>query len=194
MKTYSQIGHQDIFASFVNNFSKEGYVIDIGCKSPGTGNNSTLFLEKEWKGVGADINNYQTEWENYPNFKFYQMDVTLKDNMDLLFSEVPKIIEFLSLDVDESGFEALKNIDLNKYKFKCICIEHDYYRFGETLRAPQREYLKNYTRVIQTAAEDWYVDYSLLDDNVVKILKNIPLHNEITSKEMYLILKWLNLN
>lgn len=185
---------QDVFAYYVNNRSDNGYLIDIGCQKPGEGNNSTLLLEKGWIGVGADINDYQSDWNNHKNFKFHQMDVTIKSNIDNLFKDCPNVIDFLSLDVDEGSFECLKNIDLNKYKFKCICIEHDYYRFGENLRVPQREYLSQYNLVIQTAAEDWYVDYNLLESNIVDVLKNIPKHHEITAHEMYNILNWLNIS
>ena len=151
-------------------------------------------LEKGWSGVGADLSDYKSQWAEYKNYKFYNIDVTIKKNIDILFSECPSIIEFLSLDVDEAGLSALKNIDLDKFKFKCICIEHDYYRFGESLRQPQREILnKKYSRVIQTQAEDWYVDYSLLDKNIINNLKNIPKHAELHGHEMIQILEWLNL-
>jgi len=195
MKTYSGTNClQDIFASYVNSDTNKGFVVDIGCKTPGQGNNSTLFLEKGWSGVGADLSDYKPQWAEYKNYKFYNIDVTIKNNIDILFSECPSIIEFLSLDVDEAGLLALKNIDLDKFKFKCICIEHDYYRFGESLRQPQREILnKKYSRVIQTQAEDWYVDYSLLDKNIINNLKNIPKHAELHGHEMIQILEWLNL-
>lgn len=195
MKTYSGINClQDIFALYINSDTDKGFVVDIGCKTPGKGSNSTLFLEKGWSGVGADLSDYTSLWAEYKNYNFYNIDVTIKNNIDILFSGCPNVIEFLSLDVDEAGLLALKNIDLNKFKFKCICIEHDYYRFGESLRRPQREILdKKYSRVVQTQAEDWYVDYSLLDENMINNLKNIPKHSELHEHEMIKILKWLNL-
>lgn len=195
MKTISgPMTLQDVFAHYVNNFSDYGFLVDIGCQTPGEGNNSTLLLEKGWAGIGADIENYQLNWNKYKNFKFHQMDVTVKTNIDEFFKNCPDTIDFLSLDVDENGFECLKHIDLKKYRFKCICIEHDYYRFGENLRAPQREYLSKYNLVIQTAAEDWYVDYNLIESSIVDVLKKIPAHHEITGYEMYNVLNWLNIN
>lgn len=184
---------QDVFASVVTNHSTTGFVVDIGCQGPGKGNNSTLFLEKGWEGVGADIQDYQSSWTSYPNYKFYKIDTTVKSNVDLLFETCPDIIDFLSLDVDGASLSTLQNIDLDKFKFKCICIEHDYYANGESLRAPQREILeKKYTRVIQTAAEDWYVDFSLLSDETIQLLSDIPPHHEITESEMHNIPTWLN--
>jgi hypothetical protein len=196
MKTYSGAGClQDVFALFVNSNIENGFVVDIGCKTPGNGNNSTLFLENKWNGVGADIHDYSHQWEIYPNFQFHKMDVTLKNNIDLLFSKCPNVVEFLSLDVDEAGLVTLQNIDLDAFKFKCICIEHDYYRFGESLRHSQRKILEQkYTRVIQTQAEDWYVDYSLIDKRTLDVLKSIPNHSELYGDEMYKILNWLSIN
>jgi hypothetical protein len=197
MKTYSGlICLQDVFAKFVNSEKENGYVVDIGCQGPGDGNNSTLLLEMNWKGVGADINDYHNSWSNYENFKFYQIDTTIKNNVDNLFSDCPEIIDFLSIDVDGATLETLKNIDFGKFKFRCICIEHDYYWRGEELRIPQRDILDKlgYKRVIHTAAEDWYVDYNLIEnEEVKKILLEIPHHHDITGDEMHLILKWLKI-
>jgi hypothetical protein len=198
MKTYSGLEClQDVFAKFVNSENENGYVVDIGCQGPKHTNNSTLLLEMNWRGVGADINDYHHSWSNYENFKFYQIDTTIKKNVDDLFLDCPEIIDFLSIDVDGATLETLKNIDFEKYKFKCICVEHDYYVRGEELRLPIREIFDNigyYDRVIQTVAEDWYVNYGLInDDNVKKLLKNIPEHSEIVGSNMINILNWLNI-
>jgi hypothetical protein len=37
------------------------------------------------------------------------------------------------------------------------------------------------------------VDYSLLDENVINNLKNIPKHSELYGHEMIKIFEWLNL-
>lgn len=193
MKSYSS-GLQDVFALFANN-NKIGYVVDIGCKDL-NGNNSLLLLENGWSGVGADITDYKSVWDSVSNFKFYNIDVTSKIDIDTLFESCPNIIDFLSIDVDGAGLSCLKNINFDKFKFKSICIEHDYYVHGNALREPQRKILedRSYTRVIQTAAEDWYVKMDLLDDNVIDIIKNIPNHHEIVGHEMGLIIDWLKIS
>jgi len=194
MTTYSQEnGFQDVFANFINKNKTHGFVIDIGCRNK-SGSNSLLFLKKGWTCRGADISNHTSDWEDYPEF-FYQMDVSIKQNIDILFKDIPNIIEFLSIDVDDASLQVLSNIDFLKFKFKCICIEHDFYAHGEKLRIPQREILEKngYNRVIQTAAEDWWVCNDLIDQNTIKILEKIPEHKELVHHEMPIILKWLNL-
>lgn len=193
--TYSD-GMQDIFANFINKQKLNGVMIDIGCREPVIGNNSLLFLSKNWKCVGADIDDYSKQWEKYENFKFHLMDTSIRENVDILFDGLPNVIDFLSLDVDGASLQTLENIDFQKFKFRCMCVEHDFYWRGESLRIPQRNIIlsKGYSLVINTAAEDWYVDYNLIDDDISNILKNIPYHKEIVSEEMPNILNWLNLN
>lgn len=184
---------QDVFADFINQNKTDGYVVDIGCRGK-LHNNSILLLNKGWKGVGADVEDFSEEWKDYSGY-FHNMDVTIKKNVDFLFSDVPEIVDFLSLDVDSWSVACLKNIDFDKFKFRCICIEHDFYINGESLRTPQRDYLTNrgYVRVIETMGEDWWINPNLVDSEVKKILNNIPPHKELNGDEMYLILEWLKI-
>lgn len=195
MKTKSQYnGFQDVFALFVNE-NKIGFVLDIGCKNPEVGNNSILLLENGWNGVGIDIDDYSEDWKNFNNFSFFRMDASNCEQTKNIFSSLPKVIDFLSLDVDNYSFKSLQCINFDDLKFKCICIEHDYYIRGESLREPQRNLLesKGYTRVIQTAAEDWYVNYELISSNIIEILQKIPNHGELVDSEMPIIIEWLKI-
>ncbi len=38
----------------------------------------------------------------------------------------PEIIDYLSLDTEGTELEILKSVDLNKYKFKIISVEHNH--------------------------------------------------------------------
>lgn len=196
MKSLSQPnGFQDLFALFVNN-KNEGFVLDIGCKNPVIGNNSLLLLQNGWKGIGIDITDYSNEWKKYSDvYTFVKANATDCESIKNTMSNLPKIIDFLSLDVDENSMKSLECIDLDTFKFRCICIEHDYYIRNESLRKPQRNLLesKGYTRVIQTAAEDWYVNYDLVDSKILEVLNKIPNHHELVESETPIILEWLNL-
>jgi FkbM family methyltransferase len=58
-------------------------------------------------------------------------------NQLLIEANAPKLIDFLSLDVEGAEIEVLKGIDHNNYKFKLLCIE---------TRSPERltKYLMQY--------------------------------------------------
>lgn len=83
---------------------------------------------------------------------------------------LPKIIDYLSFDVDEATVGALENFPFDSHKFKIITIEHDQYRFGtgvaEFIRAKllQLKYVivcKN-VKLNGNAFEDWWVHSELV--------------------------------
>lgn len=59
--------------------------------------------------------------KNQPIFTFGAMAKTLTRILDE--NKAPKIIDFLSLDVEGVELEVLKGLDLNKYQLKYMCIE-----------------------------------------------------------------------
>lgn len=194
METYSQYnGFQDVFALFINQY-QPGFVVDIGCRDR-VGSNSLLLLKRGWGGVGADINDHSSVWKDYPKF-FHQINASIKEDVDRLFANVPSIVDFLSIDVDEASLQCLYNINFDDFKFKCICIEHDFYIHGEKLRSPQRTVLEKngYKRIIQTAAEDWWIYPKLIDKQVLAVIDTIPEHLELQEAENPIILKWLNID
>ncbi len=78
--------------------------------------------------------------------------------LDLLEKyQAPKIIDYLSIDVEGSEYEILKAFDFNKYKFRVITCEHNY--------TPMREKIyelltnKGYQRkaVNISRVDDWYI-------------------------------------
>ena len=97
--------------------------------------------------------------------------------------KVPKIIDYLSLDIDENTTECLEKIPLDKYQFKVITIEHDSYRFGTVPRDVQRKILQNagYYLLCQDLTcpplfntqyfEDWWINPKFIDTNHTKYLK-----------------------
>ena len=50
--------------------------------------------------------------------------LTLKEVIDQNLSTSE--IDFLSIDVEGNDYDILKSIDLNQYKFKTICVEHNF--------------------------------------------------------------------
>lgn len=139
MKTFSQAG-QDLFVLKSLKNKRDGFFIDVGCYEAELINN-TILLEKDfnWNGISIDIRFF-----DYSNrkCKFVNKNALEIDYISLFKeSGVPEIIDYLSLDTDASSAECLIKLPFQKYSFRVLTIEHDFYRFGDTLRKTQRNFL-----------------------------------------------------
>lgn len=160
MVTYSQIS-QDIFT--FNFFKKQkGYFLDLGCgngSSSPCGNNTLLLEENGWTGISIDINKeYINQFKKNRSSVAICTDLT-QNSLDEILEKnnAPKIIDYLSFDVDEATEIALQTLPLDKYKFKLITFEHN-------------EYIKNsiYSKIKKMAKEKFeFFGYEILIDNVI---------------------------
>jgi len=204
--TYSQVC-EDAIAWKINNNKKGGFFIDIGCNSyTELSNNTRLLIENDWVGVSVDYMDYSTTYQNEKNTTFFKLDATNLVELRMIYNSVfeydtyksiPNIVDFLSIDTDENSLKSLMCIDFEKYKYKCIVVEHDAYRFGGALRDPQREYLlkHGYYHLVEiNDFEDWYLCPDLIDVNEYNYLKELshmkrPFSDESIVKMIDLINK-----
>ena len=137
---YSNAG-QDEFAFKLNNKKTNGFYLEIGCGDPIFENN-TIFLESiGWSGISIDY--VQHDYSNRKNKYFKENALEISYKHFLRENNTPKIIDYLSLDIDLSTTDCLSRLPLNEYTFKVITIEHDAYRFGDGPRSAQRKILTN---------------------------------------------------
>lgn len=137
---YSNAG-QDEFAFKLNSKKTNGFYLEIGCGDPILENN-TIFLESiGWSGISIDY--VQHDYSNRKNKYFKENALEISYKHFLRENNTPKIIDYLSLDIDLSTTECLNRLPLNEYAFKVITIEHDAYRFGDAPRSAQRKILTN---------------------------------------------------
>lgn len=135
---------QDEFVLNILGHKSGGYFIDIGCYFPKQYNNSYAMETIGWNGLAFDIIEHQ-EFSKERKCKLILGDATLHDYDKIFLQEdVPKIIDYLSLDIDDGTLEVLKRIPFINFEYKTITIEHDYYRLEDKLRKEQREILGNY--------------------------------------------------
>jgi hypothetical protein len=184
----SQSG-QDYFAWWMTGFVPDGFFIDIGCNHPIDLNNSYLLENVGWNGISID---HQDRW-NYCSARKTPLIIADATTVDLrqIFSEnnVPKVIDFLSLDIDAYCLEALKNFPLSDYECKVIAIEHDLYLRGDTLRASEREILQSHGYTLVCADihvdffpkddkpyEDWWVKEEYVDPQKIMLVKSERLY------------------
>lgn len=169
-QTFSDAG-QDRFALETNDSKRFGTFVDIGCSFATQKSNSYL-LERfyNWTGVLIDKDpSYAYGITQLRTSPFVIADATTLDYIQLFKKyNLPKIIDYLSLDIDppDATLKVLKALPLDEYTFTVITFEHDSYWFGDSVRNEAREILQEAGYLLEKADvtfdgeqafEDWYV-------------------------------------
>jgi hypothetical protein len=127
-------------------------------------------LEAGWHGVCVDIEDHSNSWLAYPDAKFIKADARTINWTELIqFKNGIRMVDYASIDVDFLTYETLKNLFMHGIHFRCATIEHDAYRFGDTLREPERKLMEvmGYRRILSDVGhngfpyEDWYLHPSV---------------------------------
>jgi len=199
---FSQV-YQDMFVLSMTDGKQNGTFVEIGGAQP-YHNNNTALLESEykWEGISVELNNdYVNEYKQArPNVNIYHTDATklnytkvLKENFNTA------IIDYLQLDIEpaKNTFEVLLSIPFDKYKFKVITYEHDYYvDVTKSYRDKSRRYLNamGYELVVNdistdgvSAFEDWWVYPDLVDQKILNKMKDV--RDNIKKVENYMLNK-----
>lgn len=197
---YSQT-YQDMFVLYMNDGKIGGSYLEIGCGHP-TNLNNTFLLEQNfnWSGIGIDINcELVNDYNNFRKNRAICYDATTVDYNELLSKNYSDTIDYLQLDCDppEITYSVLQKIPFDKYKFKVITYEHDYYvDMTRSYRDKSREYLSNlgYKLVISNISpnswssfEDWWVHPDLVPNE--KINHIINNNDNIKQIDNYLLNK-----
>lgn len=162
----------------------QGYYLEIGASDPVFINN-TYFLEKNcnWKGVSIDISDqYRNDWVSVRNNPLIIQDALLVDYR-LATRGFPKVIDYLSLDVDSVYDQVLSKVLDAGLEFKVITIEHDSYRFGNIYRDKERELLRKagYYLLFSDIAnlgnpyEDWWINPSYFSRETFERLQSLSM-------------------
>lgn len=199
METYSD-AYQDIFTLKLFNSTPSGYFLDIGC-SDGVDKNNTLILERHgWNGILFDRESYHIEnsRKNRRN-PAVQQDISKPNVMRATLQELsaPKVIDYISLDIDQASLTCLQNFPLDEYRFKFMTFEHDLYSgrpdsIDRKNIAPQLLQEFGYIRIANNVLwnnlpyEDWFVDPSYFD---MSRFENFIHRDGIPFLEIYSTLK-----
>lgn len=173
------------------NKQDSGYYLEIGAGDPISINN-TYVLEKNygWMGMSIDIlEPLSLQWNRLRKNPLLISDATQLDYSTLL-RKFPKVIDYLSLDIDTQYDTVLKKVISSNHIFKVITIEHDAYRYGTIYRNKEREILtacgyhllcgdisKN-----RCAFEDWWVHPDFIPPILLQQLKSLDLHHKDASE------------
>jgi hypothetical protein len=181
-ENYSE-AYQDMFVLSVLMGKRSGSYLEIGAGAPFYGNNTAL-LEKEfnWRGFSIDINDLAVSGDR-------KNPCIIKDALiidyDLLLSALGTEVDYLQIDCEPASitFDILMKIPFDRYKFRVITYEHDYYNDEtKTYRERSRNYLKSkgYFLLVSDIApdtfrtyEDWWVHPDLIDRNIIEQMVDI---------------------
>jgi len=189
---YSQL-NQDLW--ILSKFDKDfkGFFVDIGANDGITINNSYLLEQNGWDGVCIEpnihefnklndsrkSNNYQVCISDFNGKCYFEENgcfgkilgknagntdcFTLEYFLDSI--DAPKIIDYLSIDVEGGEYDIIKDFPFEKYFIKYITVEHNAYGHNFALKNNLYSVLSNYFNIEKENVEgfeDWYVNKKMI--------------------------------
>jgi len=207
-RNYSQ-AYQDMFVLSMLNGKRNGTYVEIGANDA-TFISNTYLLETQfnWTGISIDIENgHRKSFARAGRKNKIIIQNALHIDYEALFAEnnLGRQIDYLQIDIEPQAqtLRCLKKIPLDTRRFSVITYETDYYDPSESPEK-SRENRENsrfillshgYELVVGNIAnlskndpfEDWYIDPTVIDKDIVKIFKDSPEFND--TSESYMLKK-----
>lgn len=177
----------DEFVARLFNFKTGGTYVDIGSQHSYYHNNTYYLNHRlKWRGISVEIEDqWNASYNERPDHKHINADALKVDyNKEFKNFNMPDVIDFLSIDIDNESAEFLNLVLPYHYRFKVIGIEHDAYLYGDKYRSQQRYMLKHYgydltcadvfvrSPILDSAPfEDWYLDTEHFSYEAINKLK-----------------------
>lgn len=199
MNNFNSDAKQDEFVANMLQFKKNGYCLDIGSHHSMKSNNTYFFTQLDWSSITVEIDSsYNNTYDRKNGIHINQNALSVDYKTILLKNQFPKLIDYLSLDVDTISTDVLKIIPFSDFTFKIITIEHDAYIYGDTYRMEQRKILNSLGYFLicsnvyveqsgfegkECSFEDWWIYPSSFDESLINKIKcDSTLPSNIISK------------
>ena len=139
-RTYSK-EQQDLFAKKI--IGEYGFFLDIGCRTPVEENNTKLLELSGWSGMLFDIDQrFVDQCNEQRSNSSFCVDVTSNEFIKILKENgCPKVVDYISMDVDGASIQCLKNFLEAGFSFRCMTFEHTW-----DLKKPVKENCVNESR------------------------------------------------
>jgi len=174
--------YQDMWVLCMLDGKPLGTFVEIGAGHPVISNNTALLESRyEWTGIGFEIKEKEADLYNEHRKAPVALGDATTADFDALFKEVNLGPEFDYLQVDcepaQVTFDALKKIDLDKYKFGTVTFEHDSYNDGNEVRDASRKYFEDHGYVLiadnisvdaHHPYEDWWAHPDLVPSHTIE--------------------------
>lgn len=172
MQKYYSKEFQDILVSTL--IPTPGFFLDIGMGDPISGNNTYLLEQNGWSGFLFDQNKDDINRANsIRRNEAIQCDASNFDWLNFLKSKnTPKIIDYISMDVDAANISVINNFPFDHYEVKIITFEHDRYNNGDVRKDAYNNRMKkfpDYIFLLENAKitglewEDWIINKKHFD-------------------------------
>ena len=194
-KLYSQAG-QDKWVIEILKEKMNGFFLDIGAFD-GVNISNTYALEKDfdWNGICIEadpetfkllsearsckcVNQAISNEEGFFNFKRAGAGGEINKNGDCVVEcktlrsllkehNVPKLIDYISLDIEGHEFNALQEFPFDEYEFVLLTVEHNLYIGNDTNKKNIKSILEkngyvifkeNVCNIGNDPFEDWYIN------------------------------------
>ena len=177
--------YQDMWVLCMLDGKPLGTFVEIGAGHPVISNNTALLESRyEWTGIGFEIKEKEADLYNEHRKAPVALGDATTADFDALFKEVNLGPEFDYLQVDcepaQVTFDALKKINLDKYKFATVTFEHDSYNDGNEVRDESRKYFEDrgYVLIVDNISvdehhpyEDWWAHPDLVHSHTIDTMK-----------------------
>ena len=191
--------YQDIFVLAMLDGKPKGTFVEIGAGHPVISNNTAL-LESifAWTGIGFEIKEKEADLYNENRKAPVALGDATTADFDQLFKEVNlgPVFDYLQVDCEPAQvtLDAMKKIDLDKYKFATITFEHDKYNDGPDVQNESRKYLEDrgYVLIVDDISvddshpfEDWWAHPDLVPSHTIDTMKCVT--GETKKAEDYML-------
>lgn len=198
---------QDVFAYFMLE-KDDGYFLDFGASEPILSNNTYLLERLGWKGFCFDMQKFDAKYRETRKAPYISCNLIYFDVLGFLRNKnVPNVVDYMSIDLDESTERFLFSFPFDLYEFKVITLEHDSYRFGPGKKYKFEEFMKSkgYTPICNNVSvresdvmihlrngsklypfEDWYVNEKYFDSEKLDLVRSENIYYEDIIQKMIL--------
>jgi len=183
MTSYSQV-FQDVFVHTL--IGDTGYFLDLGAGDPEGGlNSNTLLLEqKGWDGICVDGHAHHIKNRVDASIRSsavcaFVPQTTIKEILDN--HNAPKVLDYVSVDIEPVSITALHNFPFEEYEFKVMTFEHDLYLRGPAQKIESHDILtrKGYVLLCNNVNvpdvlgfgkyfEDWWVNPKYFSEEFIQ--------------------------
>lgn len=170
---------QDQWVWEMTEHKRDGFYLDIGCNDPIFHSNTYALEQMGWTGLLIDIlGGCETRKGTFINCDAGNPHERLKFH----YSQLPDVVDFLSLDAEDSTLAAFMVLPWDRVAFRTVCVETDVYRKGPEDRDKMRTLFKAMGYKVLCADvqvawpdsdsrspfEDWVVRPELVNPDLIK--------------------------